>query len=116
MAYEVTNSLRSSSIIRVVGAGTETVSLANLSTGANETVTSANIRRLNWSTNGSIQITRDSVPILTLYENGELRADDFGHSIANNNTSPIAITIASGGYVLLEVSKQAEYATPLVGI
>jgi len=116
MAYEVTNSLRSSSIIRVVGVGTETISLANLSTGANETVTSANIRRLNWSTNGSIQITRNSVPILTMYDNGELRADDFGHSIANNNTSSIVITIASGGYVLLEVSKQAEYATPLVGI
>jgi hypothetical protein len=53
---------------------------------------------------------------LSLYGNGELRADDFGHSIANNNTSSIVITVALGGYALIEVSKQATYADPLVGM
>jgi hypothetical protein len=116
MPFEITNTLRSSSIIRIEGAGTTTVSLANLSHNANETVTSANIKRINWSTNGSIQITRNAAPIATLYATGELRADEYGHSIANNNTSAIVITVNSGGTVLLEVSKQAEYATPLVGM
>jgi hypothetical protein len=36
MPFEITNSLRSSSIIRVEGTGTTTVSLANLSYDANE--------------------------------------------------------------------------------
>ena len=116
MAHEVTNTLRSSTIIRVVDPGTTTISLANLEFNANETVNSVNIKRINWSTNGSIQITRNSVPILSLYGNGELRADDFGHSIANNNTSAIVITVALGGYALIEVSKQATYADPLVGM
>jgi hypothetical protein len=116
MAYELTNTLRSSSIIRVVGAGTTTIELANLAVDANETVTSANIKRLNWTTNGSISITRNSVPLLSLHGNGELRADDFGHSIANNNTSAIVVTVASGGSAIIEVSKQATYANPLVGL
>ena len=54
MAFEITNTNRSSSIIRVNDAGTTTVYLANLSSGANETITSANIRKVAWSTNGSI--------------------------------------------------------------
>jgi hypothetical protein len=116
MPFEITNSLRSSSIIRVEGTGTTTVSLANLSYDANETVSSANIKRLNWSTNGNIQIVRNTVPIATLYGTGEMRADEFAHSIANNNTSSIVITVTSGGTLLMEVSKQADYATPLTGI
>jgi hypothetical protein len=116
MAYEVTNTLRSSTIIRVVDPSTTTISLANLAFNANETVSSANIKRINWSTNGSVQITRNGAPIATLYGTGELRADDFGHSISNNSTSSIVITIASGGYALIEVSKQATYTEPLVGM
>jgi hypothetical protein len=116
MAYEVTNTLRSSSIIRVVDPSTTTIEMANLAFNANETVSSANIKRINWSTNGSVQITRNGAPIATLYGSGELRADDFGHSISNNSTSSIVITIASGGYALIEVSKQATYAEPLVGM
>lgn len=116
MAHEITNTLRSSTIIRVVTPGTTTVELANLAFSANETVNSASIKRVNWSTNGSIQITRNSIPLLSLHGTGELRADDFGHSIANSSTSPIVITVASGGFALIEVSKQATYAEPLVGM
>jgi hypothetical protein len=116
MPFEITNTLRSSSIIRIEGAGTTTVSLANLSVDANETVTSASIKRMNWTTNGNIQIVRNSVPIASLHGSGEVRADDFGHSIANNSTSSIVITVNTGGTLLLEVTKQATYATPLTGI
>jgi hypothetical protein len=116
MAHEITNTLRSSSIIRVVGAGTTTISLANLAVSNNETVSSASIKRVNWTTNGNIQIERNSVPILSLHGTGEFRADDFGHSIANNNTSSIVITVATGGSIVLEVSKQATYAVPLEGV
>lgn len=116
MSYEITNTLRSSTIIRVVGAGTTTIELANLAFNANETVSSVNIKRINWSTNGSIQVVRNSIPLLSLHGTGELRADDFGHSIANSSTSSIVVTVASGGFALIEVSKQATYTEPLVGM
>ena len=116
MAYELTNTLRSASIIRVVGAGTTTIQLANLAVDANETVTSASIKRLNWSTNGNIQITRNSVPLLSLHGSGQLFTDDFSHSIANNSTSPIVITVTSGGSAIIEVTKQAHYTIPLEGM
>jgi len=115
MPFELINSIRSPSIIRIEGTGTTTVALANLSASANETVTSASIKRINWSTNGNIQIVRSSVPIVSLHNTGEMRLDEYGYSIANNNTSSIVITINTGGTVVLEVSKEATYATALTG-
>ena len=116
MPFEIINSLRSASIIRIEGTGTTTVSLANLSSDVNETVTSASIRRLYWSTNGNIQIVRNSVPILSLHNTGEMRLDDFGYTLANNNTQSISITVNTGGSLILEVSKQATYQNALTGM
>ena len=115
MPFELINSIRSPSIIRIEGTGTTTVALANLSVNANETVTSANIKRINWSTNGSVQIVRNSVPIASLHGTGEMRLDEYGYSIANNSTSSIVITVNTGGTVVLEVSKETTYATALTG-
>jgi hypothetical protein len=115
MPFELINSIRSSSIIRIEGTGTTTVALANLSVNANETVTSANIKRINWSTNGSIQIVRNSVPIASLHGTGEMRLDEYGYSIANNSASSIVITVNTGGTVVLEVSKETTYANSLIG-
>lgn len=116
MAFEITNSLRSTSIIRVVDVGTANVTLAQLAKDANETVTSATIKRVMWSTNGSISITRDGVPILSLYDSGDLRPSESGHVIANNSTANIAVTIVTGGSAIVEVSKETTYTTPLTGI
>jgi hypothetical protein len=115
MPFELINSIRSSSIIRIEGTGTTTVALANLSVNANETVTSANIKKINWSTNGNIQIVRNSVPIASLHGTGEMRLDEYGYSIANNSTSSIVITVNTGGTVVLEVSKETTYANSLIG-
>ena len=111
MAFEITNTNRSSSIIRVNDAGTTTVFLANLSSGANETITAANIRKVAWSTNGSIQIVRNSVPILQLHNTGTIQLDELNHVIANNNTQSIVITVNTGGSLVMEVTKEATYAT-----
>ena len=116
MPYEITNTQRSASIIRIADAGTTTVALANLAVDANETVTSANIRRLTWSTNGSIQITRNSVPLLMLHNAGTMMLDELNHSLANNNTSSIVITVNTGGSIVMEVTKSATYATALTGM
>jgi hypothetical protein len=117
MAKDITNSLRSASIIRVVGASSETVELANLSSNVSlETVNSASIKRVMWTTNGSITITRNSEVIAQLYNSGDMRFSDYGHAIANNSTQPIVITVASGGTVLLEVTKDTTYSPALEGI
>jgi len=115
MALEIINSIRTPSIIRTVDPGTYTISLANLSFNANETVNFANIRKLNWSTNGNITIVRNSVPLMTLHNAGELRCDDFGFSLANNNTQSIVVTINTGGSLVMEVTKDCNYATALIG-
>lgn len=111
MAFDITNTTRSSSIIRVVDAGTSNVFLANLSSGANETITAANIRKIAWSTNGSITITRNSVPILALHNTGVIQYDELNHVIANNNTQTMVITITTGGSLVMEVTKEATYTT-----
>ena len=110
MAFEYINTLRSASIARIIDTGT-TIALANLSSGANETITAANIRKVAWSTNGSIQIVRNSVPILTLHNSGSIAFDDLNTTVANNNTQSIVVTINTGGFVLLELTKEATYTT-----
>ena len=115
MAFEITNTNRSSSIIRVADAGTTTIYLANLSSGANETVTAASIRKVAWSTNGSIQIVRNAVPILALHNAGTIHFDELNHVIANNSTQPLVITVTTGGSLVLEVTKEANYTTGSTG-
>jgi hypothetical protein len=109
MAYEIINTQRSTSIIRVVDAGAATIALADLSANANETINSANIKRVTWSTNGSITIVRNSVPILSLHNAGSMLLDDFNYSIANTNNQSIVVTITTGGSLVMEVSKAATY-------
>jgi hypothetical protein len=116
MAFEITNTQRSASIIRVVDPVTANIFLANLAVDANETVSAANIRRLTWTTNGNIQIIRNTVPLLTLHNSGTMMLDELNHSIANNSNSNIVITIATGGSIVMEVTKTASYATPLTGM
>ena len=116
MPIEITNSLRSSSLIRVEGIGTYYANLTSLAVDSNEVITSANIRRINWSTNGNIQIVRNGNNVTTLHNTGEVKLDEWGHTLANNNTSNVVITVVSGGTVLLEVTKSATYTTPLTGM
>lgn len=116
MPVDITNSLRSASIIRVEGTGTQYANLSSLAVNDNEVVSSASIKRMNWTTNGSITVARNSATIATLHGTGEIRCDEWGHSIASNSTSNLVITIASGGTLFLEVSKTASYTNALVGM
>lgn len=116
MAYEIINARRGTSIIRADAPGTYTIELSALSTNTSiETVTDASIKRLNWSSNGYITIGRGATPnnMLSLYNSGEMRFDDFGYSMANGSTGNIVVTIATGGSVVMEVSKVATYSTDL---
>jgi hypothetical protein len=118
MSYEVSNTRRISSFIRAEGAGTYTITLANLSTNTSlETVSSAAIKKLNWTANstGSITIARGATPntVLSLYGNGELKLDEYGHSVANGATGNIVVTVAGAGSLVMEVSKVATYSSDL---
>jgi len=117
MATEITNTLRSSSIIRVTGASTATITLANLSSNVGvETVNSAAIKRVMWSTNGNITITRNSDVLLQLYGSGDFKLSDIGHTLSKENTSSIVITVTTGGTIFAEVTKQTTYSPGLIGM
>lgn len=116
MAQEIVNARRGTSIIRAEAPGTYTIQLSDLSTNTSiETVTDASIKRINWSSNGFITIGRGITPnvMLSLYNSGEMRFDDFGYSMANGSTGNIVVTIATGGSIVMEVSKVATYSTDL---
>ena len=116
MPLEITNSNRGPSVIRVVDPGSYTITLNDLRANATtETVTGSSIKRVMWSTNGNITIVRNSVPLMTLHNAGELRCDDFGFSFANNNTQSIVVTINTGGSLVMEVTKDCNYTTALIG-
>jgi hypothetical protein len=110
MPYKITNSMRGSSIVRAVEPGTYTIALNDLrSNTTTETVTAVNIKRVLWSTNGNISIVRNSVPILALHNAGEMKFDEMGHTVANNSTSSIVVTVTTGGSIVMELSKVATY-------
>ena len=110
MPLEITNSNRGPSVIRVVDPGSYTITLNDLRANATtETVTGSSIKRVMWSTNGNITIVRNSVPILMLHNAGEMRFDDFGYAVANNNNQSIVVTITTGGTIVMDISKTATY-------
>ena len=116
MPIEISNTLRSDSIVRVEGTGTYYANLISLATNSNEVVSAADIKRINWSTNGNITIVRNGNVIGTFHNAGEIRFDEWAYSIANNNTSNVVITVTTGGTLFLELNKTAAYTTPLTGM
>ena len=116
MSYEIINTLRNTSIIRAEGAGTYNIELSDLSSNANlEIVTSTSVRKILWSTNGSISIARGATPntVLTLYTGGEMRLDDLSYALSNGSTGNVVLTIANGGSIIMEVTKTANYTTDI---
>lgn len=109
MAYELTNRKRSSSILRVVGAGTTSLDLANLAVDGTETVTEASIKKILWTTTGNIAIKRGGVDVITLYNSGEMHLDELGYSIANNSTSNVSVVVTTNGSAVIEIAKLATY-------
>ena len=114
MSYEVTNTTRGSSIIRCVDPGVYTIELTGLrGNPTNEVVSAAVIKKVAWSTNGSIQISRClasvNTALISLHGQGTIELSDLGHSVANTSTGNVAITIATGGTIFLELSKVSTF-------
>ena len=66
-----------------------------------------------WSTNGSIQISRClasvNTALISLHGQGTIELSDLGHSVANTSAGNVAITIATGGTIFLELSKVSTF-------
>lgn len=110
MAYEIINTKRGSSIVRCVDVSTSNLTLTQFRADpTTESVSALSIRKLNWSTNGSIEITRDGAQLFKLSGSGEMRLDDYGGAVANTATGNLAVQIITGGCIVMEVSKNATY-------
>jgi hypothetical protein len=113
MPLEIKNKSYNDTTISFVGAGTYTIPLANLGVDITETISSADIKSLLWSTNNSITIKRSYVAAEELFGSGNLKLDEIPHSIANNKTGNIQVTINGGGSLFMQLSKVVgEPATP----
>lgn len=114
MAYEIQNTLRNKSIIRLVGADTVSLNLSDFSTNtAIETVTAVKLARVMWSTGGTVTITRNATTVLSLYNSGDMNLQGAGYLVSNTSTGNVAITITTGGTCLVECIKEATYSPAL---
>jgi hypothetical protein len=112
MPIAINNTVRNTSIIRVVDPGTYYVNVSDLSANSSlETVNSFDIKRVYWSTNGNINLVRNGNIIFSVHNAGEFRLDDLGYTFANNNTQNAVITIVTGGTLIMELSKEAVYSS-----
>lgn len=88
---------------------TATIPVANLAADNTETISSANITKLYWSTNGSIAIARGANTILTLF--GSDHWDFHGISLNEYSSANLVFTVTGGGTMIVEVAKSSNAIT-----
>lgn len=121
MPYEIINSKRSKSLVRIVGNTATTVTLAGLAAGADETVTNAIISGVHYSTDGKWSIYRgdntSGVLVLELFGENSLPLTQYDIAVANTSTSNLHITNSgTGGTLILSLTKTTTYSPVLTGI
>jgi len=122
MAYEIINTLRSKSVIRVTGNTATTIALSALSANpSTETVVEASLSYASATTDGIWSIYRgddtNGSLILELVGNVTFPLSHHDMSFANTPTANIHITNSgSGGTLILQVSKYATYDPALIGM
>lgn len=121
MPYEITNSKRSKSMVRIVGGITTAntlITLPSLAKDATETVTNVAIAQSSGVTDGVWRIYRgndtNGVLILELPAFSHYTFYEFDISIANNSSSNIYVqNSGTVGTLILQLSKTATYSTDL---
>jgi len=122
IAFETTNRTRGPSTIRISGVGTANINVQNTfaTQGVDkENITGFAIQKCAWSTNGSIMIRSSGQDIVELHSTGQIDfAEDFS-PIANTGSAVVGsqffqVTIATGGTVMLQLSKEATYNPSLI--
>jgi hypothetical protein len=123
MAYNIVNARRSKSVITVTGNTATRINLSQFSTEptaspAVEVVTSATITTAISSTDGVWNVYRGNddtgVLVLQLVGNNFLPLTQGDIAISNTATANIYVTNSgTAGTLILQMSKTAEYSTPL---
>jgi hypothetical protein len=115
MSYEITNSIRSRSMVRITGNTAVRINLSSLSSNTtNETIVSADIAQASGVTDGIWRIYRGNDAtgqlVLELPDFSHYQFYEFDCSVANNNTSNVYVTNSgTAGTLILQLSKQATY-------
>lgn len=110
MSYEIQNTLRGKSLIRVVGADTVSLNMNAFSTNtSSDVISTVKLTHIVWSTNDTITIARNSNAVLSLYNSGDWNLQSYGWVLSNTATGNVDITITGGGTCLLECTKEATY-------
>lgn len=117
MAYEILNSLRTRSVIRVTGNTATRINLSQLSANSSlETVNSASLTHVITATDGKWVIYRGndaSGPVLlSLFGTNDLPFSVYDVSFANGATSNIYVTNSgTDGTLIMQFTKVATYST-----
>lgn len=116
MSYEVINSLRAKSTVRIVGNTAVTITLSSLAKDDRETVTAAAISQASGVTDGIWRIYRgDSTSgelLLELPSFSHYAFYEFDASLANTATANIHVTNSgTAGTMILQLTKTATYST-----
>ena len=121
MAYEIINSLRAKSVVRVTGNTATTITLSQLSAAASETVTEAAIAQVSSTTDGVWRVYRGNDTngelILELLNTTHFVLYEYDISFANTATANVHITNSgTGGTLIMQLAKTATYSPSLTGM
>lgn len=121
MPYEIINTLRSKSQVRVVGNTATTINISNLSAATSETVESATISHIISTSDGVWSIYRgdntSGVLVFQAYGTLDYPLAENDIVIANSSTSNIHVTNSgTGGTLILMLSKSTTYNPDLTGM
>jgi len=117
MAYEIINTLRSRTVIRVTGNTATRINLTQLSANSSlETVNSASLTHVITTTDGKWVIYRGNDAtgpvLLSLFAQNNLEFSVYDVSLANGSTSNIYVTNSgTDGSLIMQFSKVATYST-----
>jgi len=122
MPYEILNSKRSKSIIRVVGNTATRIDLTGLSTNTTtEIITGATITHVMSTTDGFWKVYRGNdntgTLVLDLAGNNDYPLVQYDIVVANTPTANIYVTNSgTGGTLILSLSKTATYSPTLTDL
>jgi len=122
MPYEILNSKRSKSTIRVTGNTATRVNLSSLSTDlATETITGAAITHVMSTTDGFWKVYRGNdntgTLVLDLQGSNDYPLAQYDIAIANTSTANIYVTNSgAGGTLILSLSKTATFNPSLTDL
>ena len=119
MPYEIINTLKAKSTIRIVGNGGNThINLSSLAASSSETVSAASIAQVSACTNGIFRIYRGNssagVLIMEIPTFGHFVLYEYDISFANSSTSNVFVEhTGTAGTLVLQLAKTATYSTDL---